>query len=282
MQILDVRLPEVELKLAPIGDIQYGAQGCDAGKLARHITHGVQLGWSFLGMGDYLDHFSPSNRKALQQASAGLYDSAATLLDGAVQRRIKELLDGPLSGSRGHWLGCLQGDHEYVFLDGTHSDQRIAEELSAPFLGSAVLLSVYLGACPLPLRIWATHGSGASVSSTGKTLHLERMLQAFDADIYLMAHSHLKYAYQLDRLKTVNVGRGKAKKPRLVHETKALGITGSWLNGYQQDSVSTSGFPQGSYVERGAMRPVPTGGLLFTCRPVLEEWGWRWDIAISA
>ncbi len=282
MQIVDVHIDQAELLLAPIGDIQYGAQGCDVDKLQRHLDYGIEHGWSFLGMGDYLDHFSNSNRQALRHAQVNLYESAAELLDEAVDRRIDELVDEVLDASRGRWLGALQGDHEYTFLDGTHSDQRIAQRLGCPFLGTAAITNVYVGDCPVPLRVWGTHGRGASSSSTGKTAHLERMLQTFDADVYLMAHSHLKYGYTLDRLKTVTVGKGKTKRQKLVHETKALGITGSWLNGYQQDSKSPTGFPQGGYVERGAMRPIPTGGLLFTCKPVLEDWGWRWDIFVTS
>lgn len=279
MQVVEVRVPGSELLLAPVGDVQYGAQGCDADKLARHVRYGLEHDWWFLGMGDYLDHFSPSNRRALATASVGLYESAAELIDRAVGERIEELASGPLAGSAGRWLGLIQGDHEHVFLDGTHSDDRLARSLRAPFFGSAVLLDVYLGDCPRPLKIWATHGRGASVSSTGKTLHLERIAQAFDADVYLMAHSHLKYGYPLDRLKSARMPDGRLK---LVHETKVLGITGSWLNGYQQNSRSLSGFPQGGYVERGAMRPVPTGGLLISARPVEEEWGWRWDMFVSS
>lgn len=273
MQIVDTRLQGREIRLAPIGDIQYGAQGCDIDKLARHIRHGVKHKWSFLGMGDYLDHFSPSNRRQLAVADAGLYESASDLIDGAVGGRLDELADGPLRGSAGRWLGLVQGDHEHVFADGTHSDERLAGMLDAPFFGSAVLLSIFLGDCPRPLRVFATHGRGSSVSATGKTLHLDRLAQAFEADVYLMGHAHLLYAYPADRLRAVG--------GRLVHETKILGVTGSWLNGYQQGSRAPQGFAQGGYVERAALRPVTTGGLLITGKPVEEEWGWRWDLRSS-
>ena len=283
MEVTERHVPGGELFIAPIGDIQFGAQGCDANKLRRHIAHGLKKNWWFLGMGDYLDHFSPSNYRALQRAKAGdLYESSVELLDEAVTARVDKLIHGPLAGTQGRWLGMVQGDHEYTFSDGTHSDQRIAEILDADFLGSTAIINVYSEGCPRPLRIWLTHGRGASSSSTGKTLHLERMLQTFDADIYLMGHSHLKYAYPLDRLVSVRDGRGKNRKPRLVHETKILGITGSWLNGYQQSAMSTTGFRQGGYVERAAMRPIPTGGLLITARPEKESYGWRWDLTVSA
>lgn len=84
----------------------------------------------------------------------------------------------------------------------------------------------------------------------------------------------------LDRLEAVPLPAGGQK---LVHKTKILGITGSWLKGYEQDSTEPGGrFAQGGYVERAAMAPVPLGGLLITARPVAEHWGWRWDLKVTA
>jgi hypothetical protein len=280
VQIIDVRVPGDELRLAPLGDIQYGASGVALAKLARHVEHGREYGWRFLGMGDYLDHFSPSNRKALLAAGSILYESASEIIDDAVSRRIVELVEGPLSGSEGRWLGLVQGDHEHVFLDGTHSDQRLAAELGAPFLGSAAIVNVYLGDFPRPLKIFATHGAGASANLTGKTLHLERLARAFkDCDVYLMGHSHLKYGFPLPRLVDVERPDGT----RDIEEEKAIcAITGSWLTAYVANSRSPQGFPQGGYAERGAKPPVPIGGVLITATPVEETWGPRWDLFVSA
>jgi len=281
MQIVDVTLPGSSLKLAPVGDFQYGAQGCDVDKLKRHMQYGKRHGWWFLGMGDYLDTFSPSNRKALVRAKADLYDSASELLDDAIVERCEALIKGPLKGTAGRWIGAVHGDHAWTFADGEHVDHYIADRLEAEYLGTAAIVRISLEGAPdaPPLRVLATHGRGSSVSSTGKTLHLERLLGAFDVDIVLMGHSHLKYGFPVDKLKAVTMPDGSS---RLINETKILGITGSFYNGYQHNQQDAAGYPTGSYPEHAAMRPVPTGGLLIDAKPQLEEWGWRWDMFVTA
>lgn len=280
MQIVDVTLPGESLKLAPVGDFQYGAQGCDVEKLKKHIQYGVRHKWWFLGMGDYLDHFSPSNRKALVRAQTDLYDSALELLDAMVESRALDLTK-LLKSSKGRWIGAVHGDHNWTFASGEPVDHFIAQELGARYLGTAAIVRISLEEAPdaPPLRVLVTHGRGASVSSTGKTLHLERLLSAFDVDIVLMGHSHLKYGFPVDKLKAVTLPNGAAK---LINETKILGITGSFYNGYQQNQDDAAGYPSGSYPEHGAMRPIPTGGILIDAKPTLEAWGWRWDMFVSA
>lgn len=271
MEVFEIKLPGEELKLAPVGDIQYGSKNCDIDKLQRHIAYGMAHGWKFLGMGDYLDHFSPSNRRALVSARADLYDSARELLDEAIEERLDQLFLSALEESRGEWIGFIAGDHTWDFEDGNNADAVLAGMLGCKqFSPGALMLHIKVGKCPLPLKVLAMHGSGASISSTGKTLHLERLLNSFDADVVLMGHSHLKYAVPKDRHETV-IKRGK---PYLVRRTKILGITGSFMDGY------TLG--KSSYVEEKALSPIPTGGLLIEARPQREEYGWRWDMFVTS
>lgn len=269
MKVVEIKLPAEEVKLAPVGDIQYGSQACDEWKLERHIQYGIDHDWWFLGMGDYLDHFSPSNRAALLKARVGtLYDSARELLDEAIEQRLDMLsyyLEAP-----GRWLGLLKGDHAWDFEDGEHSDSKLATMLGCAFLETAAIISIKVEGCPVPLKVFATHGAGTSINATGKTLHLERLVRSFDADIYLMGHSHLKYGAPLTRKEVVTY-KGKS---HIVSRTKIIGITGSWLDSYAKDTDS--------YVEEKALTPVETGGLLIQARPVKEEWGWRWDMFVSA
>lgn len=292
MEAIKIHLPEKKLKLAPIGDIQYGAQGCDLDKLERHITYGIRNGWRFLGMGDYVDVFSPSNRQAMVAASTKLYDSPMTMIQIAAQRQMQELFDKSLEASVNSWLGLLEGHHFAEFSDGSTSDHFLAQLLKTSFLGSAALIHVYLGDCPVPLRIWATHGSGASVSSAGKMVHMERAGFDFNADIYLEGHIHRKFGIPLDCLEAVdapakrivtNAIRGEgAEDIRVVAKTKLLAFTGSFLRGWVQGSESAAGYARGSYAEQKVMRTIPTGGLLITVEMVEEDWGWRPDIFVSA
>lgn len=265
--------------LAPIGDIQYGASNCDVPKLTRHIEYGLKHGWKFHGMGDYLDHFSPSNRRALLAAGVGLYESAHELLEEAIMGRIEDLVTGPLGGSKGEWLGAVYGDHSWTLADGQPADALIARKLKAEVLGFSSLLHVQVGDCPLPLRIFSQHKSGGpSINPTGKTLALQRTMAAFNADIYLQGHSHLKYGVPLPERELVR----KRGKDYLATRTRILGVTGSFLESTIENQRDVHGWPTGSYVEQMGLNPVETGGLVITCKPVEEAWGLRWDMFVSA
>ena len=46
-------LPMEEVRLLPIGDLQYGTDGFDRDRFERHISWGMDVGAYFVGMGDY-------------------------------------------------------------------------------------------------------------------------------------------------------------------------------------------------------------------------------------
>lgn len=277
MQVVEFSIPEDELLLSPIGDIQYGAGGCDTEKLQRHIQYGVDHGWYFIGMGDAIDTFSPSNRKALQVA--GLYESGRDLIDDGVARAADKLAAGPLGGSEGRWLGFLEGDHRHEFGSGEPVDHYLSQCLKTEFLGSSAFVLVKIGDCPKRLVIWAHHGKTTSgTNPTGLTLDFGRKHAIFDADIFLLGHAHQLYTVRRDVLTPVKVGR----KWKIKHKDALYAATGSFLNGWVHESESAAGFPRGGYVEEKALTPIPTGAPLISVRPVCDEGFWRFDIRGSS
>lgn len=275
MELIDVNVPKGAFTIAPVGDIQYGSQGCSESLLRKHIQHGIEEGWRFIGMGDYLDPMSPSNRALLKRARADLYESTVDLLDDAVHEKVRQLADGPLAGSSGQWDGLIHGDHGWDFADGQPADALLAAKLKGKYLGDSSIITYRAKGVEQPLRVFVTHGRGASISATGKTLHLERMLNAFDVDIVLMGHSHLKYAFPAERIAVVEGRHG----PRLFARQKVCGITGSFLKGYEEGTRS-AGWAAGSYVERAALRPVPIGAFTIQATPEKHEWGYEWALKI--
>ena len=272
MEVVEYKVPGDILKLSPIGDIQFGARGCDVDKLRRHIEWGNERQWYFLGMGDYLDPGSPSNRKAME--SIELYDSVHDMLDDALCR-MAEKLAGYMSGN---WLGVIEGDHGFSLTSGEPIDHYLAGCLGTDFLGTSAFVNVYIGECPRPLRIWVFHGKSASAANpTGLTLHFQRLAATIEADIYLMGHAHQKYGVARDVLFPAKVG----KTWKLKHRAVAYGATGSFLNGYQLGSESPAGYAKGSYVESAGLPPVATGALLITAEPEKRDEGWAFEIRVS-
>lgn len=281
MQIVDHHVTEGgEFTIAPLGDIQYGAQGCSTSLLKKDITRIVKKKQHVIGMGDYTDPMSPSNRHALKVAATGLYESTLDLIDGAVETMVGDLAKLMSRIKPERYMGLLGFDHGWEFQDGQPSDALLARKLGTPYLGHSTIISVHHDNFPelRPLKIFATHGKGGSVSATGKTLHLERLMSSMDCDIVLMGHSHLKYGFTSVRLGTRIKQNGEA---RLYSESRIGAITGSYLKGYEANT-SRGGWPAGSYVERAAMRPVPLGGVQIHCAPVEEEWGWEWELSVTA
>ena len=262
------------IHIMPIGDVQLGAAGCDTDRLKRHIEWGMkQPDTYFIGMGDYVDVASPSNRRLLR--AAHLYDSVYEALEEAATRAEEQYL-GLVKGTEGRWLGLLEGHHYYEHADGTTSDTRIALGLGAPFLGDAAFLRLRFVRgehSTIPATIWLHHGQGSGRGAGAPLAALERIVSHFDADIYLMGHMHKLVGAPIDQLYMSRTGR-------LKHRTKMIACTGSFLRGYAQDSTA-AGRAQGGYVEKAMLPPVALGGIVLTLTPIHEAEDDRLDIRIS-
>ena len=270
-------MPNETVTLMPIGDAQVGVEAADLKRLKSHMEWGFHTKHAlFLGMGDYVDMASPSNRRTLK--AAGLYDTVTAALQVKAQEDIKTFLQHTLY-SKGAWLGLLQGHHYMDMADGTTSDMKIAEALRAPFLGDAAIVRIIfdkhkdVDGLPLKADIWCHHGRGGGVGAAAPISLLEKTARGFDADIYLMGHQHKKVATPIDEMFWSRDGR-------MLHRTKLLACTGSFLKGYLANSMS-EGRAGGTYVEKGMMTPVSLGGIVIELGVVKEEYGDRLDINVS-
>ena len=88
-----------------------------------------------------------------------------------------------------------------------------------------------------------------------------------------MGHQHKKVATPIDELFYSRDGR-------MLHRTKLLACTGSFLKGYLDNSMS-EGRAGGTYVEKGMMTPVSLGGIVIEMGIVKEEYGDRLDLTVS-
>lgn len=271
-------LPYEAITLMPIGDVQLGAEGADLDRLKRHVDWGLEHNAYFLGMGDYVDVASPSNRAKIR--AAGFYDSVLEALEAAAEKAIAQFLEA-VEGSEGRWIGVLEGHHYFDFADGTTSDTRIAQALSRPDftcypLGTSALVRIpfeRLGRMACSTTIWCHHGQGGG-QTTGAILNkLERQIGNFEADIYLIGH----YTKEVSERKS-RVYLSSGTDPHLRHKTIYLSSTGGFHRGYLEKN-RTGLVPRGSYVEQGMFSPSTLGGPVFQLRPVHKE---RYDyVAIT-
>lgn len=261
----DMAWSEKEFLLMPVGDIQWVGDDKEVAlkMLRRHIQWGVDHGAYFVGMGDYIDTFSPSNREKI--ASAALYDSAHKGIDLMGRTLVKQIYDEALGNSKGRWLGLLEGHHFTQFADGTTSDQMLAGLLETRFLGTSAYIRLnFLGNKQAGgVTVWAHHGVGGGTKIGSPLNKMEQLVVGFEADIYIMGHTSKKGGAPLDRVEPYY---GSSGVPRLIHRTKLLANTGAFLKGYVAGSMQGL-VPRGGYVERGMMTPLSLGGVLIKIKP---------------
>jgi hypothetical protein len=280
-----------EILVMPIGDIQHSGRNSEIamGMLKRHIQWGVDRGAWFIGMGDYIDFMSPSNR--VRYANAGLYDTTMKSVDDKAASLVEDLYLQALAPSKGRWLGLLEGHHFHEYRDGTTSDQDLARRLDAPFLASCAFVRLVLSMTKTRrgnVVIWAHHGVGGGGTLGSPLNKLENLLKTWEADIYLMGHHHKKVAGPVDHIQAEwGVGTGR---PHLVHRTKIIACTGSFLKGYAQtdpEPVVKGGRDRaaatirGGYVEQRMLNPVALGGVLVKIRPRYTDGAWSPDLNVE-
>ena len=252
-------LPWGEQIIMPLGDIQYGAEGVMMKQFRRDVEWGIEHGAYFIGMGDYVDVASPSNREKIK--AAGFYDSVTAALEDSAERHFDEFMHA-IRGTEGRWLGLHEGHHFWEFNDGTTTDTRLAQALGAPFLGTCALSRIRMkqsNGRSLTMDIWSHHGSGSGVLLTSPLNKLEKISGSFDADLFLINHFQRKGAVPKDWLYVDRRGQ-------LKHKMKYLVATGGYMRGYTQGSKQGR-VARGSYVERGMLSPANLGGVKIFLTP---------------
>lgn len=251
-------LPWETTYLAPLGDIQLGAQGVDLSALQRDIDRGLEHNAWWLGAGDYLDVASPSNREKIK--SAAFYDSVFDALAASSDRYLAKLQD-ILEPTRGRWLGLVQGHHYFDYHDGTTTDTRLAEWLGCPFLGDAAFVRMRWedGTRKVTKDIFLTHGTGSGQTQAAPISKLEKVSGGIDADLYLINHYARRGDVPRDKIYLDNRSHVRS---RTIHMT----ATGGYMKAYNEGN-KREGRPQGTYVEKALMTPTTMGGVLVKMTP---------------
>lgn len=246
-------------KLIPFGDVHRDSDMHADEHWQRFLAHAKrQKNAVFLGMGDYTDGVSTSERMVL----SGLHDTTKTTMKDKYLG-VAETLHRELEFMKGRCIGMLGGNHYFDFGDGDTTDHVLAASLGAKFLGvcSFIRLSMTFKGRPntrAHLDIFAHHGKGGGVLPGSTFNTLEKMQQSADADFYLMGHDHkLGCIPSSPRLKLVSTG---PKAELNVRERQPwLGRTGSFLKAYEPGRVS--------YNVDAARSPCALGWIEFEITP---------------
>lgn len=262
MRHLTINVPTRDINLYPISDVQVGAAGANEDGFREHIEYALDDPYArFIGVGDYTDGVSPSNRRALLAAfeRGELYDTAREMLVDAAKRQAARFLT-LVEGTEGRWDGLLGGHHFFRYTENGQvrsTDMDIAEAVGAPYLAtpdggmeSAIITyrfpSAIAGGERPFVRVYVVHGQGGGQTFAGPLNQLERMARGVTADVYIVAHHHKL------------VAAGGAKLDENPDAPTSLAATdfrlvgaGSWLRGYMPN--------ESTYAEDGLMSPLAIG-----------------------
>lgn len=273
--------------IIPIGDLQIqpNRELFDEKRFRQVIKWGVENDAFWLGMGDFSDFGSPSNRSRLKSAIAegGLYDSTIDALDAAAEEHLGWLME-MLEPTKGRWLGLLEGHHLWEFQDGTTTDTRLANFLGCRFLGTAAYVNVSFPVAPSmkkqapSITLWCHHGRAGGKLLATPLNQLEQVVKGFDADVYLVGHHHKAVAGRMAR---IYPRFSRTGKHTLEHRDVYVACTGSFLKGWLEGQTR-GGKPSATYAEKGMMNPLALGHIVVWARPRWNEDGTpRVDISVT-
>jgi hypothetical protein len=211
-------------------------------------------------MGDNLDCARTKYQKHIRSYQAD--GNSQEALD-AWYRKDVEALAQELMPIKDRIIGAISGNHGWTFLDGTTGDQFLCYLLGIPYLGpyAAVRLEFRdggkkTGKLRHQLTMVAHHSGGSQGGRTtsGDLSALLRTETAFDADIYLLSHTHRRYGTKETTLTISRTG-----VPKVVERTKVFVRTGAFLKGFKADNPTNTAPHFPGYAELAAFRPTDLG-----------------------
>lgn len=190
----------------------------------------------FLGMGDYDDLASTSERRLLN--SPDIHESTAKTLEQLYMNNVKAFAKD-ISFMKGKLVGLIGGNHFGQFADGTSTDNRLANLMECKYLGCNSYIRLIFKPKTRPtvtmkLDIFAHHGRGGGRTVGASMNPVQQMANIAEADIYLMGDNHQKGVDFISRLRMNSTG----KTMRLVQRKMLLARTGSFLKAYEDNQSS--------------------------------------------
>jgi hypothetical protein len=192
------------ITLNPFGDIHRDSPSCDVDRwkwwLAKRKKEHTQHSY-YLGMGDYQDFASTSESIILKNPK--LHEDTKTAFDDMAMKK-NRFLANELKFAKGNFIGLVEGNHNWLMLNGETSTTDLANRLDTENLGWLCHISLqvrlrYPSGTFKPLQlvhIVACHGK-AGGKTHGITINqVADLKQIFPvADIYIMGHDHQRGAW---------------------------------------------------------------------------------------
>jgi hypothetical protein len=270
--------------IAPFNDIHYNTEECDKERFLRYIAWGakeIKKGNHLvgIGLGDYNDILSPSERATFHSAKGGygLHETSLQQFDIWLDG-ITQTFAGAMQPWIGHIRMLLQGHHHMCYsavakgplrrFRGWSNTEHLCELLDCTFGGQLGVVDLTFGH-NLRLTVVATHGYGGARTAGARVTKRIRMNEVYTIPpgasgiLYLMAHDNTKMAIS-DNVLTHENGKYVARK-------RTYCGTGSFQRAYPDNE------PNGGYVEEIMLPPSDLGAVITTVRKEKRNGRWRLD-----
>lgn len=229
--------------IEPLGDMHIGHAGFDEEKLRRRVSvieQDEDRYW--IGMGDYVDAVSPWRKGDLDRRfSEDVYRSKYPTISEQIEKFI-ELVE-PIKGK---CMGLLWGNHEWAKMESGDFVRSFCRPLGVSFLGSRCLICLVAKSGKKKLGSWwiyAIHGSYSGQQKGAAMNKVDRIPRHVDADIYLVAHTHMKGVFPESRAIPV-IRNGKVQ---VIEKDIVFAFTGGFLRQFvwgDDSYMDKSGFPK--------------------------------------
>ena len=252
--------PGQELLLVPFGDVHYNVAACDKVRFQKLIDwlkrkedagNVVRL----IGMGDYNDAFSPSERRKIK--GADLHDTTYEAIDDMVAGFVETFAD-VMKPLHKNIIGLVGHHHQSEYSDRgkfpyENSDDHLADLMGCPYFGVSALIKLVFEPSGLDIKIAVHHGWGGGRTAGYLVTKRQQFGAVFPAaQLILMGHDHHKFPYP-------NAGLDLDEdSPDGLRDVKRHFIaTGSFLRGYTPGK-------RASYVEKAGLMPADLGVVIIT------------------
>lgn len=234
----------IDYKIFPFSDVHYNAPNCDRDKFHRWCDYAKRMidemdgRVLFIGVGDYDDMASTSEREYFQKFHSTTKDS----LDTFMECKTQEFIDR-IKFMKGRLIGMIEGNHYFKFQSGITSTQKMCEALNCKYLGGSSIIRLVFkymkGSRASSIDIYAHHTAGSKGGGgrrVGSSINkLEDMSHVWFADIYLAGHDHKLNSAHPIMMYLDHHGYVKAKEQLLV---RTGSFQKAWEDG-REDYVAT-------------------------------------------
>ena len=245
--------------IIPLGDTHLGNIGCELKALQNMVNWIKEKDNTYwIGMGDYIDAINYSDPRFDPKTLSTKYIAEGNI-DKCIQMQINDIVD-ILEPIKDKCLGLLRGNHEETVRKYYHFDvlYEMAKDLNLNrnllLYDTAIIRMRFkrAGKAVNMYDIYVSHGNIGGRTYVAKANRLSYLVAEHDADIYLLAHSHIKLAQM--RTKRYFNRTGKYCKKKIVQA-----MTGCFLSGYTVGKTS--------YVEKMMFPPTDIGCVKIMLKP---------------